>query len=289
MLPNIISVGPFALSSYAVSMFAAFFAMGYVIWKRGKEAHFAEEELFDCLLIVGIWMMLGARVGYILAHFQDFGPNIWYYFSLVSHPGMLFVTGILSAGLVIRRQARINKWDGYSLSDVFVTGLTLALAIMAFGSFLNGNGAGIVANSWLGVRFIGMYDKRLPVQLYETLMGLGLFVFLWRVEGSYRTFSWYKGSRSEAKSGFITAMFFIFWGLFQALFCIIRPAYLVIFGVRADYMIDLLLVVYGINLLFRRSGGGIMKKIGQSKAKSKTLKARTVGTAPLSIGDDIFG
>ena len=46
-----------------------------------------------------------------------------------------------------------------------------------------------------------------------SLLHLGLFIYLWQMEDKYRTYEWYRGKRTSARSGFITGFVLSFWGL----------------------------------------------------------------------------
>ena len=126
--------------------------------------------------------------------------------NVIGRPGLLFEAGLVGGVLAAVYQARKRKWDTFLLGDVLTPALTLSLAIVAMCAFLNGSGYGKVTESFLGMSFPGLYEKRYPVQLLEMLLYSVLFVVLWRLEKNYRTIGWYKGSRSEARTGFISSI-----------------------------------------------------------------------------------
>lgn len=253
MLPIIFSVGPFTLYSFGLILFIAFFAFTFVVWKRGRELHFDEEKLFDAVFVILFWYVIGARFGYVMEHWEDFQENLWSVFNLIGRPGMMYYTGLIAASIAAYTKARSNKWDVYSLGDVLAVALSLALSLMAFGMFLNGSGVGVATDLPIGIIFPGMLEKRLPIQLLEVVLYGGLFVMLWWLENRYRTFSWYKGKRSEANSGFLLSVFLIGHGLIGFLVTWLRPASLLLRQIRFDWLYFLVMAILGLILLIRRS------------------------------------
>lgn len=254
MFPVIFSIGPFTLYTFGVFMFLAFFLALFVIYKRGKELHFDEEQLFDGVFAVLFWMLLGSRLLYVASHFKDFGFEVWQWFNLIGRPGFWYFGGLLGGVVGIARQAKIRKWDMYQFGDVMVTGLALAHIVVALGMFFNGSGYGHPTESFLGMTFPGLYDRRHPVQLYEAGLYIGVFWFLWWAEGAYRTFAWYKGGRSQANSGFITGSFFITQGLVSLGLSLLRPAFISFYGVRLEVVGYAFWLLFGVWVLINRSG-----------------------------------
>jgi prolipoprotein diacylglyceryltransferase len=289
MWPIIFQLGPLTLYSFWLVAFVAFFMGIYLIWKRGRELHFDETILFNSLVVIGLWALLGARVAYILLHFREFGINIFGYVDVLSKPGWWFIGGIIGGIIAVIRQAKVNKWDVFSLTDVITPGLTLSQCLMTIGAFLNGSGAGMVSNTFMGVRFSGMYDKRLPVQLYDFGLLAILFIWLWWAEGAYRTFGWYKGSRSEAQSGFITAIYGIGYGLIEFGLSFLRPTGLLWGVMNLETLSALVITIMGIILLYKRADLDGLKKWHNNNGGSKKRNRRNEKVTPLTFGDDIFG
>jgi len=290
MLPVLFSWGPIALYSYSVVWFLAMLVGGFAIWRRARDLHFEEEALFDALLIILGWMLVGARLGQIWVHWPEYSFEPLKYIDLLGRPGFWFEGGLIAGIIAALIQAKQRRWEKYTLGDVLIPGLVIAQAILAFGAFLNGSGAGWASESFWGLRFVGMYDKRLPVQLVEMVAFGGLYAWLWWAEGAYRTFGWYKGSKSEANSGFVTAGYFIGYGLIELVVSCLRPARVSVAGWRLDYLINLAIMAFGIWLMIRRSEMNYLKVWRSRQTNQKTRMNRRPGfTKPLKLGDDIFG
>lgn len=283
MFPILISVGPIKVYTFGLFVILAAFAGLFVIWKRGKELHYEERDLFDVVMTVIFWMFIGARCGYVAWHGTEFLTNPLAIVTVLQKPGWYFSTALLAGAYALFREAKKRRWDAYQLMDIMVTGLVLFQAIVALGSWFDGNGSGLPTTSVIGMKFPGLYDRRYPVQLWEAF-GYGLcFGYLWWVEGVYRTFSWFKRNRSQASTGFLGSMYLLWWGAISVVAALLRAPLLVVAGLRFDVIGPLVVgVLMGGRLLLARAGVswsdmglGVLEYFGltsKEKIKEQRLK-----------------
>jgi phosphatidylglycerol---prolipoprotein diacylglyceryl transferase len=259
MLPVLFSIGPFTMYTYGIFLFTALFLTMFVIWKRGREAHFDEAEVLQLGLQLLFWGIVGARIAYVLTHLSLLQYNIFQMVNIFSYPGYEPFGGMLAMFVVYILKLKKLKWEMWLGMDVLVTGLILWNSIMGLADFFNGSGAGMPTTSFIGVYFSGMYEKRVPIQLLEFALYAALFVMLWRVESHYRTFGWYKGNRSEANSGFISATAFLFMGIIMLITELFRPAKMLLFNsIRLELLIALSFLLAGLVVFQMRSGSGLV-------------------------------
>lgn len=265
MFPVIFSFGPVVLYTYSLFIFAAIFLGLFVIWKRGNELHFEPKELFDGIFDAALWSFVTARIGYVLTQFPSFGFNLIDWLNVFGRPGWYFPAALIGGWLALRKVAKKMKWDVYQLSDLVVVGIVLVQGVLAVGAFVSGVGYGAPTNWFVGVQFSGVYDKRFPVQLWEALVFFGGFWYLWWAEGVYRTFSWYRGNKSQAATGFLTGVYLMVWGLGKFVGAFFRTPEMVVAGmVRMDLVIPMAVAMLGGWVLLRRSGlaaGGVWHAI----------------------------
>lgn len=255
MLPVLFSIGPFTFYTFGIFICLAIFLGLFVVWKRGRELHYEEKELFDVTMKVIFWGVVGARIGYVLMHIQDYLVSTESIIHVITRPGWYFPVGLIFASFATAYQAKKNKWDKYQLMDIFATALVLAQALISLGTFFAGTGYGIPTTSSIGIQFAGLYDKRYPIQLWETVAFAFCFGYLWWVEGVYRTFSWYRKSRSQASTGFIVSMYLIWWGFISLVATLFRTPELVVNGIRLDVLAPIGVGIgLGLWTLFSRSG-----------------------------------
>jgi phosphatidylglycerol:prolipoprotein diacylglycerol transferase len=251
--------------SFGPFLVLAFFTGAFVLWKKGKEEYYEENQLFDVMIAASFWGLVGARIGFIVVHFQDFGLDVLKWLSLVSFPGYLGFSGLLVGLFVLHAKAKQLKWDAYEVSDFGAIALALTTVVIALGMFVNGSGFGNPTNLPIGLSFPGVFDKRHPVQLYAALIYLIFFFILWRLERVYRTFLWYRENRRTAQTGFVFAAFCIGYGFIGLGLSFVSPAAFVLFGFPVDLIIYALSVFYGMGVMYVRSGrslgfGGSKKK-----------------------------
>jgi phosphatidylglycerol:prolipoprotein diacylglycerol transferase len=255
MLPILLSVGPFKLHTLGLIIPVGVFLGLFVIWRRGKELHFEEKDLFDVIFTALLWMFIGSRIGYVLVHFPDFGLHIGHWLNVFTKPGWYFPSGLLAAAIAVSVESKKRKWEPYQVLDVAVTGLVLTQAITALGMFLSGLGYGLPTDLFFGMRFPGVFDRRYPVQLFELVAFGSCFAYLWRAESVYRTYSWYKKSRSQAATGFLVSVYLIWWGVTATAAALLRTLELVVYGVPVGVIIPFFGgVIGGLLLLISRSG-----------------------------------
>lgn len=226
-----------------VFLVLAFLAAGFVFWKRGKEEHFAEDLLFDGYLFATTAGLVAARIAYVLLHFGEFGWSVTAWINLWSHPGLSLAFGVVVGLGFLIRVSRSQHWDSYTILDMFMPGLALAIAFQQLGLVIAGRSIGLQ----LG-------PVTVPVAVFLIVLMLGLSRYLYWVEYRYRTFAWYKSNQDAAKSGFITALGLLVINLIFVVSSVISGG---LQPTLSQAITDGLFVVgfvLGVGLLVKRSG-----------------------------------
>lgn len=262
MLPTLFSLGPVSIQSYALFLVVGLFAFLFVVWKVGKDLYFDESQLFDSTFRVLLFGVITARVGYVMLRLSDFGVAVWQWVNILGKPGFLNFSGFVGGVIFLWWEARRQKYDVYSFGDVLAQAYAILLAILALGAFFSGTGYGNPTELFFGIQFPGLYEKRLPIQLLESLLYGLLFGLLYRLEGRYRTIRWYKGKRSVAQTGFISATFLIGFGIITWLVSFFKPVLWSVWILRLDRWFGFGLVIIGIYLLLLRSDLKLSKLVG---------------------------
>ena len=263
MFPVLLKLGPVVIYTSSIFMIIAFFASTYVFWRKGKEEHYAEEELLDGYFISVLFALLWSRVGYIVLHLGDFGLQPLNWLDVFNHPGFTPIVGTIAAVLSLYRFAQKQKWDEFEILDFGSLALSLVIAILWLGNFFAGAELGTPTALPWGVQFPHLFDKRHPVQLYGFVLYLFVFIYLFWVESRYRTFEWYRAKKDSAQSGFLFAMFCIFTGVFGLLLWLFSSSQVVFFGVPIEPILRVVLIIYGLVVLFRRSGRSVNFRRGK--------------------------
>ena len=232
----------------------AFLAGTFVFWKKGSEEYYDQSALLDAVILSAFWGLVGARLGFVLAHFPDFGLDIFRWFSLFAYPGYVGMAGILGGLLSLIVSARRQKWNVYETIDFAAVGLSVSLMFIQIGMFLNGSGFGNPTTLPFGMSFPGVFDKRHPVQLYAAVLYIALFIALWKLESIYRTFLWYRSNKRTAQPGFLLSCFLIGYGGIGVVLAFFQPSFVKLYGMHVEGVLRGLVAVAGGILLYMRSG-----------------------------------
>lgn len=269
MYPTLISLGPIRIGSFGLMLALAFVMGSFVIWKKSSEEHFEEEAIFDGILVTVFWGLLAARAGYVLMNWNDFRGDLLKMIALTRFSGLSFIIGVLAGMGALLLFAHKKRWDKFMLLDIFAQGTCLALVLGLVGAFLNGSGFGVRTNLFLGVNFIGVEGLRHPVQLYGAILYSGLFAFLVKIFAKYRTFEWYKGESSAAKSGLVFWVWMFGWGLVTALVALIKPSQKYILNYSIEGWLGVVLLITALAAGYSRSGRVFKSDISLLRAKIK--------------------
>lgn len=205
--PVIFRIGPFEVRWYGV-MYLIGFVVSYLLvrYQIKKKRLPLGKELVESLysyLIIGL--LVGARLGYVL--FYNFSYYIGHPLEIfaVWHGGMSFHGGLIGsvlAGYLFCRRSRLDFWQ---TADLIIVTAPIGLGLGRLANFINGELYGRVADLPWAMVFPGAGPlPRHPSQLYELFMeGIALFIILWTAKDRVR------------RTGTLTALFLIFYGLFR--------------------------------------------------------------------------
>jgi phosphatidylglycerol---prolipoprotein diacylglyceryl transferase len=276
MWPILFSVGPITIRTMSIFVVVGFLAAAFIFWRKGREEHYQEEELFDAFLLSTVVGMIAARLGFVLLHLDRFGANIVQWFDVVRHPGFNGLIGLVIAGLYLYRLADRYKWDVYEVLDFWSMGVALGMVFISLGSFFDGSVVGLpVGNGW-GLRFPGVFEPVHPVQLYAAGFFLLLFWYLSWAEYRYRTFEWYRAGKKTGQTGFLVGVFMCSAGLFSFISTFLRPAMIEVFGYNIERFAAILLAATGFWLLWQRSGRSLPWNRDKRLPKKPWLSRREV-------------
>jgi phosphatidylglycerol---prolipoprotein diacylglyceryl transferase len=254
MFPVLFSFGSFTLYTMNVFYVLAFLLTGYVFWRRGKEEHYAEDELFDGFLLALIWGIVWSRIGFIAVHYSNFGLNLLKWIDVFSYPGVLPIAGFALSALFLFKYAKRNKWNSFEILDFAALASSAGMSVIWLGAFLDGSGVGTPTRLPWGVMFRELFDKRHPVQIYGMILYILLFMFLSWAESRYRTFNWYRDKKHSAQTGFLFCVFCIAFGLFGIVLGLVSSPQITVFGFALDLPVRIAILIYGLLLLYTRTG-----------------------------------
>ena len=272
MFPELISIGSFSLRTLSVILLIAFFFGAFVLWRKSREEHYPEDQVFDMFLVSSLLGAIGARVGYIMFNFNQFGLAPLKWFDMISNAGFSGVIGIFFAGIYIYKYAKRKKWDSFEIIDFWMIAVALMLSLIYLGQFLDGSGAGYPTSLPMGVQFPGLFEPVHPVQLYQAAFFIILFRYLSWVELEYRNFQWYRSGKKSAQTGFLLSVSLISSGFFFFILSFFKPAIIELWGTNVDQLLSLFMCIVGTLLMYHKSGRPL--PFTREKKKQKKLVRR---------------
>lgn len=260
MFPVLLDLSFFQLKSISVFIFLAVFFAAFVFWRKGREEHYDQLEIFDAFISSGIWGFIAGRIFFSAFHWSNFAGNFWHVFNMIKFPGNEPLVILFVAALCLYRRANKKKWDAFEILDFWVTAIALGMVFLYAGFFLDGSYGGSFTKMPWGLVMPGTFEKSHPAQLYFLVFYLLMFIYLVRVEYKYRTFEWYRHGRKTAQSGFLFLTFAIFTSIFYLITSPLRLPSMLIGEVVVDGWLYLALLFAGVILLLKRSGRHIFHK-----------------------------
>lgn len=204
MAPNrvLFDLGPIKIYWYGLFLVIGIVASLAVVLKEAVHKQLNLDKVYDLFFYLIIGGFIGARLWEVLIY-------NWSYFSLnplavfkIWQGGLAIQGGLLGGGLVLFIWCWHNHEDIWQYLDLVALGLPLGQAIGRFGNYFNQELFGQPTNHWFGI-YIEEFNRPFqaigstlfqPVFLYESLLNLLLFVWLWSQRKKTRpslAISWY--------------------------------------------------------------------------------------------------
>ncbi len=186
--PIAFSIGPLSVHWYGIGYVAGILlAWAYArrliansnLWADGK-APLTAQHLDDFIVYAAIGIVLGGRLGYVIAYepARVLNDPLWIF--AIGDGGMSFHGGFLGTTIAMIIFARRNTISVWSMFDIVAATSTIGLFLVRIANFINGELWGRVTDvPWSFVFPTGGPEPRHPSQLYEAgLEGLLLGIIL---------------------------------------------------------------------------------------------------------------
>ncbi|HZX36393.1 MAG TPA: prolipoprotein diacylglyceryl transferase [Thermodesulfobacteriota bacterium] len=251
MHPILFDFGLIQIRFYGIMYVVGIIAGAYLIRSevKRKEISLTNDDVANFIMWVAIAGIIGARLYYVIFNWDYYAtdpfeiPAIWHG-GLAIHGGL--IGGILAAWAYVRKK----RVPFFRMSDAAAPALILAQAFGRFGNFMNGDAHGTPTNlpwgmvfpaeSMAGIEFPGIPIH--PVMLYEMLINLSIFSFLWFVL-----------RKRGHKDGFVFAMYFLLYSGGRFFVEFFRADSLMLGSLRAAQIMSLVLMGAAIIFIFKKS------------------------------------
>ena len=181
MHPILVKIGPVTVYSYGVMVALGFGLAAYLASRNAHDFGFQKNDVIDLCIVLLIAGLIGARINYVLLHFQYYRLRPAEVF-LINRGGLAFYGSFLFGllgGILFVKKKKLHFWK---LADLMAPFIVLAHAVGRVGCFLNGCCFGKVAREGFPFAVSFPHDGllRYPVQLYSSSALLVLYLFLRR-------------------------------------------------------------------------------------------------------------
>lgn len=200
-------LGGSPVTSFGVSMFAAFLTAGFIVRLELRRMGENPDRAWDFVFMAVIGGIVGAKLYYVFLNFDRFlaDPSGM----LLGRGGLVWYGGFMGGAALVVWEIRRRGMSLAKSADAAAPALALAYAVGRIGCFLVGDDWGRPTGSWLGIAFpdgsppttvsniealgiavdpalVERFGEVVPVhatQLYEIGLSTLIFLFLWRIRG----------------------------------------------------------------------------------------------------------
>ena len=223
------------MSSWGVILFIAAALGFYLAYKEAKREKIDAKKF----LYMYPWLIVGGYIGSRLMHYYGgfgFEGSILEIFDITSI-GSVFYGGFLGALLAGFIYTQIRKQNFWKWADIAAPFIALGISIVRIGCFLDNHCGGIRSDlPWAVVRN-GI--ARHPTQIYSSIFGLALFVFL----------IWLR--KKKKFDGFLFLMFLLIYSVFRFLIEFIRTEPKIFLSLSLAQWISILIFIPTVIYLYK--------------------------------------
>jgi len=203
----------------------------FFIVREAKNKKLDLKSIYDLLFWVLVGIIFGGRLFYVIFNKVNFADvfKIW-------EGGMSFFGGFIFAVLFAYIYLKKKKLDIWKHVDLVILYSSLGYAIGRIGCFLVQDHIGKVSSLPWAIFYDGAL--RHPIALYHILLGLGLFIILYKLKDKYF-------------DGFLTILFMLVYGIVRFFldFLRVEPLY---YGLTNGQYLSIILVIISVILLIKR-------------------------------------
>lgn len=176
MHPILLHLGSFVIRSWGLFVMIGIILAVLLSMREAGKRGVDPENIIDLAILLIISGMIGARVVYVMANFNEYRNNLGLAFSIRSG-GLAWPGAFLFALIATILFVRWRKLSFWLIADILSPYIALGYSIGRIGCFLNGCCFGkIVQHTWWSVYMLGAY--RYPTQLFSSLASFIIFLFL---------------------------------------------------------------------------------------------------------------
>jgi phosphatidylglycerol:prolipoprotein diacylglycerol transferase len=229
MHPILFRIGPLNVYSWGFMVALGFLAGLAVFLHYGKRESIKEGTILDLFMYVVISAIVGARLFYVAAFFDNYRGNLISIF-YVNQGGLVFIGGLCGAVVAALLYVRYHKVNVWKLLDAGSPATMLGYAVGRIGCYLNG--------CCYGMKIFGIEQ---PTQIYSSISGLIIFYILVRL---------YEKKRYDGQVFFLALLLY---STYRFLLEFLRYSPVHIFVFTPNQLLVLLIFIASLYALWKKS------------------------------------
>lgn len=241
MLPILFQIGPLKIYSYGLMLALGFLVTGYLFKKELKRLGLPL-ELGDSI-IIGTMLggIFGAKIYSVIEGIKDIGITSLKGF--FSGAGLVWYGGFAGAIIVVLLIMHFKHAPKMKIFDTMAPLVILGYAFGRMGCFLSGDGDyGPPTDLPWGMAFpngtVPTTERVHPTPLYEIILSLIIFAYLWRMR------------KRDLPTGWMFGMFLILSGIERFVTEFWRLTKVIALGMTMAQIISIVAIIIGIMIIF---------------------------------------
>jgi phosphatidylglycerol---prolipoprotein diacylglyceryl transferase len=176
MYPILFSIGPIHFFAFSMSLIFAWFAYSFVFWRHLKDSGVEDDKIFDLTFYSTLAAFIGARLWFVLSNWPLFTVDFMKIIAFWVAPGFSLWGAIIAGTATSVLMARSLKVRVSFLFDSMAFAYPYMIVVGLIGAFLDGTRIGIPSNLPWSIMYEGHPMRRHPVQIYEILLLILVFI-----------------------------------------------------------------------------------------------------------------
>lgn len=267
MYPTLFSVAGFGLSSFSIFLILAWCVFSFVFWKSLRDEGVGEERIFDLTFYGTLAALIGARLGFVVFHWNLFTGALLKIAALWVAPGLSLISAViavLGAMVILGRRAKVRIG---AILDAFGLALPGALVVGTVGSLLDGSDVGKVTSVFWSIRYMGLPEPRHPYQMYQIAALVIVLMIVGFLTAQARRKKWALGSVGVA--------FFLMWTILLFVLEFFKDSSLYWYNISANQWAALVLFSAACGAWYVYAGGKFILRELVKQVYAKFPKRRS--------------
>jgi phosphatidylglycerol:prolipoprotein diacylglycerol transferase len=260
MYPILFSLGPIHIFAFSFFLILSWIVYSFVFWRHLKDSGVEDDRIFDITFYSTLVAFVFARAWFVFSNLRLFTDDFLKIFAVWVVPGFSLWGAIIGGVLTSMIMARAVKVRVSFLFDSMAFAFPLMLIVGLVGSFLDGTGIGVASDFPWSVVYVGHPMRRHPVQMYEMLLLILVYVIL--------TFMQKRAVQKKWPYGLIGVWFFVFYSLIVFALEFLHDNAVYWFSLTVNQWVAVAFFCEGLGVLYVK--GGLKDKTIPFVARVKT-------------------